>query len=259
MNEEANRPVDKVSLSITSTPAVGTASWRVEFVDEGGAVINPAVISTAGKYEPATGESSLLAYLRITGLNPGAPATGVEKLKIKAVSYLLPDLAHELEIPLVPDTLPPKGATLHLSGPSGTTWAIPATITMRVTHPGSTFFFGSNGKEETGGPIFSSRPGAGAAFYRCDSVTGFPGRSGGDPINRLGGSSFIALTGDEVWICASVGAFLNGSYWEYHDRYYSGNSATSSSPTHEIGTVPGSGNFSLPTTVSPYQVTVDYE
>ncbi len=156
--------------------------------------------------------------------------------------------------------LEPKGATLTLSSPTGTIWALPATVTMRVTHPGSVFFFGSNGRSETGTPLFSNSPWmAGATFYRCDSVTGFPPRSGGFPINRLGGSSFIAVKDREVWICASVGAFLNGAYWEYQIRYYSGDSGGGGSPTVEIGTVPASGFFTTPMVITSHNIRLDYQ
>ena len=133
---------------------------------------------------------------------------------------------------------------------------------MTVTDSGSPFFFGTNGAGETGGPIFSAEPQRqGATFYACDTVTGFP-PGGGRGINRPGGSSFIALKhepdgGCKTWICASAGAYLNGSYWEYQIRYFSGDLKTNLPEKMEIGIVPGSGNFSSPQTVSNFAVELD--
>lgn len=159
----------------------------------------------------------------------------------------------------------PWGATLQLE--QVTTpgfFQVPATVQMTVTAPG---FSGSNGKLENGVPFFSDQVDPGAAFYTCDSVTGFPA-----PIpanypraNRTGGSSFIAVgrsaSGAQlVWIDASMGAYLVSETtvlsWEYQIRYFSGDPATGRPGFMQIGTIGNAGYFSSSSDVASYDVSL---
>src|SRR5262249_25226902 len=107
----------------------------------------------------------------------------------------------------------PTGARLVLNSGGGGAFTLPATVEMDVGAPVS-FFSGSNGGFETGGPIFSSQVEAGATFLPgIGGVVGFPQPLGGCTIlNRPGHSSFIAIKSMDggrrkIWINASVGCF----------------------------------------------------
>lgn len=144
----------------------------------------------------------------------------------------------------------PLGATLDFGGNA----QFPAaTVTLTVTRPGQTRFAGSNGKVERGTPLFSAQVEAGATFYPCDSVFGFPQPIGNNPsINRLGASSFIAIKETtngtkKVWINASVGAWrISGGFisdWEYQIRYYSGDAKKNEPATITAGIIPNAGFY----------------
>jgi hypothetical protein len=145
----------------------------------------------------------------------------------------------------------PKGATINFDGNA----EFPAaTVQLTVARAGQTYFTGSNGKVERGSPLFSTQVEAGATFYQCDAVTGFPQPIGNRPfINRLGASSFIAIKetpngGRKFWINASVGAWrISGgtfiSDWEYQIRYYSGDTNKNEPPTLTAGVIPNSGFY----------------
>jgi pimeloyl-ACP methyl ester carboxylesterase len=151
----------------------------------------------------------------------------------------------------------PTGAIIQLDETELQQWRLPAKVEMTVTGGASTEFAGSNNKLETGAPLFSEAPRkAGATFYRCDKVTGFPYRVNSiDPApNRPGSSSFIAIKTEangyrKTWICASVGAYkINGTTgnimnWEYQVRYFSGDTNLNLPETITIGTVPNVPNY----------------
>ncbi len=151
----------------------------------------------------------------------------------------------------------PTGAIIQLDETELQQWRLPAKVEMTVTGGASTEFAGSNNKLETGAPLFSEAPRkAGATFYRCDKVTGFPYRVNSiDPApNRPGSSSFIAIKTEangyrKTWICASMGAYkINGTTgnimnWEYQVRYFSGDTNLNLPETITIGTVPNVPNY----------------
>ena len=159
----------------------------------------------------------------------------------------------------------PTGAVLKIDQIQGGVWApMPATITLTDLRPADTTFRGSNGKDERGSPLFSAEARQqGATFYACDTIFGFPERSGGPTINRKGASSFIAIKETagqprKIWINASVGAWrISGatiSDWEYQVRYFSGNSSNIL-PIATIGVIPNSGVYGG-TTVGKVDVTL---
>jgi hypothetical protein len=152
---------------------------------------------------------------------------------------------------------------------AGSNWDLPAVIQLTPSLSGIRNFTGSNNKPERGSPFFSTAPTlAGATFYPCNLVTGFPRRlSGNSPFpNRTGGSSFIAVlkhtnSEPEIWINASTGAFqISGQVtanWEYQVRYYSGNTARGVPPSLTIGTVPNADTYTG-TPLTSFDVKVDY-
>lgn len=153
------------------------------------------------------------------------------------------------------DAQAPLDATLTLPGDTSSGWQLPATVTLTVTGSAQSSFNGSNGGPERGSPLFSKTVEAGATYYACDTVVGFPPRlSPNSPnINRRGRSSFIAVKTSpagfrKTWICASVGAYRLTSpgiesNWEYQIRYYSGDPDAGVPSSMVIGTVPNADIF----------------
>ena len=153
---------------------------------------------------------------------------------------------------------------------AGSIWTLPADVQLELTSGGSKTFTGSNNKLERGFPLYSTDPRtAGATFYKCDKVVGFPPRvSSNSPFpNRVGGSSFVAIVPNpdpqaerEFWVDASVGAFrISGEVtfnWEYQIRYYSGRPSQGIPPSMTIGSVPNSDSYS-PTALTSFQVELD--
>lgn len=149
---------------------------------------------------------------------------------------------------------PPDSIVVELTGPSGSAYALPAKIVVKAFGPASTAFAGSNNKPETGTTndiLYSQQVESGATFFALSgSMTGFPSRSSGPPINRTGGSSFLAIKADgqgnrKYWMNLSVGAYQNTGTtifnWEYHFRYFY--DSKTGTETGTIGSVPNSGAY----------------
>jgi hypothetical protein len=148
-----------------------------------------------------------------------------------------------------PDTI----AVELISGDAACCFNLPAKfIATSFTGP-LTSFTGSNNKLETGSPLYSSQVESGATFYAINEyIVGFPTRIGSNnpPINRYGGSSFIAIKEDDegnrkTWINISVGAWMiSGGVifnWEYQFRYFEDTKTGTKQAT--MGTVPNNGGY----------------
>ncbi|KAA3617180.1 MAG: T9SS C-terminal target domain-containing protein [Calditrichaeota bacterium] len=142
--------------------------------------------------------------------------------------------------------------TLELFEPIDSVWELPDTVTLSDYESPSQLFWGSNGKDERGSPLFSNSVDVGATFYPIKNVQGFPVKSDGPSWNRRGASSFYAQKDEKIWISASVGVWTtNGIDWQYQIRYQ--NSGTDSSMF--IGYVPNSGFWTDPIEITEYKVT----
>lgn len=170
------------------------------------------------------------------------------KLRLRSYLGSVTNIADEVEITV---NGRPTNIVIKLGQVNG--WATPVEIRVIPTGQPSATFTGSNNKLERGTPFFSTAA-AGATFYSCNTVSGFPQRLDAQaPFpNRTGASSFIAVKKNEdgtqeVWVNASMGAFrTTGTLtfdWEYQIRYYSGNPGRGISPSMTIGTVPNAGFY----------------
>ena len=100
---------------------------------------------------------------------------------------------------------------------------------------------------ERGVPFFSAQVPVGVPIYAAIDVAGVPNPLSGGVSNRRNCSSFVAVSGTQVWINATGRAVFGfgGSVvsdWEYQVRYSNG-SSTGAGKQCVIGNVPGSGIF----------------
>ncbi len=137
---QGSDPVDNIELSFI--PPAGTNAWKTEFVTAGGNVLTPAVVSTTGRYNKTTGQSSLPVKVRISG-RPGTIPPEIEEVKVRAVSKLFPLITHEIDIVVVADFAPVSLAvpsTVSYSGTYIDSWEglSPASNSFSIKSP-STF------------------------------------------------------------------------------------------------------------------------